>query len=175
MFSFFLKPGANIRWQDARGWTALHEGCRSGDEGVVRALLAAGADVEAVDQYEQVCGLTRSARPGLLVCSTRPASTTTCPLHLQTPLLIAAKNGRAGVAELLLAAGASVDRAEDRGHTALHLAAKCSHRSLTARLLAAGADKEAHAGPGAWTPLHYAAESGAVGPAEVLLDAGGQQ
>jgi hypothetical protein len=40
----------------------------------------------------------------------------TAPLLLQTPLLIAPKNNAVGVVEVLLAAGAAVDAADDRNH-----------------------------------------------------------
>ena len=45
--------------------------------------------------------------------------------------------------ELLLAAGASVAPADDRGKTALMIAAERNHPEIVARLLAAGADPAA--------------------------------
>ena len=86
--------------------------------------------------------------------------------------MIAAKYGRSEVAGLLLRAGAAVDAAEDRGHTALHLAADGGYTQVIEQLLAAGANLEASDRVEGWTPLTYAAWYGQPAAARQLIAAG---
>jgi ankyrin repeat protein len=79
---------------------------------------------------------------------------------LQTPLVIAVKYNQSVVAGLLLRAGAALNAAEDRGHTALHMAAEGGYTQVIKQLLAAGANLEAGDTVAGWTPLTYAAWHG---------------
>ena len=118
----------------------------------------------------------------------------------ETPLMAAARSGNARLVELLIAAGADVNASEKRqGQTALMWAASQKHPSVARLLVAAGADVRARtkewmeyvqfAGGatlgvlggeielpqhrnGGYTPLMFAARSGGVETARVLLAAG---
>jgi ankyrin repeat protein len=86
-------------------------------------------------------------------------------------LYLAAWNGHADVAELLLAAGADVGVKDSDGRTPLHLAARYGHADVAEPLLAAGADAEAKDSYNR-TPLHRAAWYGHTDVVEQLLAAG---
>ena len=92
------------------GPTALHAAVSGGHVGMVRRLLAAGAQVNAVTEE----GIT--------------------------PLLLAAAHSQCECAHLLLAVGADVQAANNAGYTALHAAARCGCVPLLCELVAAGAD-----------------------------------
>ncbi len=93
-----------------------------------------------------------------------------------TPLMQAAVLGRVEVVDRLIAAGADVNAADERGFTPLFHGCydpdeDRGHPDVVERLLQAGADKEAKIGFGV-RPLMYAAGNGEAGVVEVLLRAG---
>jgi ankyrin repeat protein len=90
----------------------------------------------------------------------------------ETPLLVAALEGRTEIVEFLLSRGAKVLARNDRGFTALHAAAYRGHPA-TVELIASDdfnvndADNRFHA-----TPLHLAAEENHSDVAAVLIAKG---
>ena len=119
-----------VNVKDGFGNAPLHACLARGLQGthaVVELLLAAGADVNAADEW-----------------------------HCRTPLHVAAA-GRAGaeVMRALLDAGAAVEAEDDEGRRPLHLAAQRGHMDGVAVLLGRGADVRARDADGA-TPLHLA-------------------
>ncbi len=111
-----------------------------GDKDAVRALLAQGADVNEA----QGDGMTA--------------------LHW------AAERGDADVAEILIGAGAEVDRVTRLGaYTPLHLASKSGHGSVVELLVAAGGDANAVTQTGDVTALHFAARGGSTVAVRALL------
>ena len=138
---------ADVAARDRFGRTALHRAAERGDARAVTQLLDARADVNTrVRSDESV-----SSEWG------------------NTPLHLAALNGRADVVKLLIARGANVNLANDRGATPLHLAVE--HPTVIDQLLAAGANAEA-ADAGGHTPLHWAALGSAQSGLTRLLDKG---
>jgi truncated hemoglobin YjbI len=104
-----LHLGADPNLQDAGSHTPLYavaNGCPAHQGGAVaRALIAAGADVNACDGVQR-----------------------TTPLHM------AARRGNLGVAEALLESGADPDVRDRRGDTPLRRAENCRKTALAALL-----------------------------------------
>lgn len=133
-----LAEGAEADRPDERGTTALYAASLEGRTDVVRALLDAGADPDL---------LSRGDSDGLPLCGAA------CWGHEET---VAA----------LLEGGADVDKAEQRGWTALAWAASNGHTGTVARLLEAGADPDS---PARTPPLYLAAGRGSIGIVRLLL------
>ena len=86
-------------------------------------------------------------------------SLATSATDLDVELIEAAKKGETSNAEALLAQGANVKAADERGRTSLHRAGFAGHTSTVEALLAHGANVNATDKQGN-TPLHGAAFSG---------------
>ena len=89
----------------------------------------------------------------------------------QTPLHIAATNGRKEVVELLLEKGADVNAKDNYEGTPLHWAAYYGHKEVAELLLSKGAAINAKERKG-WTPIHYAVWKGHKELAELLISSG---
>ncbi|KAL4422734.1 hypothetical protein ABPG75_008931 [Micractinium tetrahymenae] len=138
-----LAAGAAARGR-VGGRGAVHWAAHHGLAGVLRALLEAAGpeDVNAEDGAGE------------------------------TPLLSAARRGHRECVELLLAAGASTDKANRGGLTPLMAAALFCHDTAAAALLARGAGVAARDITHRRTPLHWAALADAAEVAARLLDHG---
>ena len=113
-----------------------------GDVAAVKSLLKEGADVNAA----QGDGMTA--------------------LHW------AADRGNAGIAELLVYAGANISAQTRIGqYTPLHLAGKSGSAAVAKALLKAGADVNVRTTTSGVTPLHMAASSGSAESVSALIDA----
>ncbi|KAK0634628.1 Glycerophosphoryl diester phosphodiesterase family-domain-containing protein [Bombardia bombarda] len=106
-----VDAGVDINWQDKAGETALHIAARFGHDECARVLLQGTA------QQKANLGLTEKA-------------------FAWTPLHIAAVDGHLSVAQLLVDAGADVDKPDSSGWTAKEHAALRGHLAI-ARLVAA--------------------------------------
>lgn len=91
----------------------LLQAAREGDEGLVRALLDEGSDIEEMDSYGN------------------------------TALMFAARGGHAEIIRTLLAEGADVNASRSDGMTPLMLGVFSTHGDVVRALLAAGADRNA--------------------------------
>ncbi|KAI1379057.1 hypothetical protein F4677DRAFT_410423 [Hypoxylon crocopeplum] len=175
-----LKCGADPNGRNRSGQTALFSACLKGFNKVVETLLEGHANVEAQDK--------EGRSPLLFLASEKPGkgkwTIATLKLLLdhganlevkdqigRTPLLWAATNGNVGLARILLENHANVAATNNRGRTALHLAAESNHKEhhvdMVKLLLSYGANSCAIS-DGGWTPLHNAAQSG-YGPIVALL------
>ena len=126
---------------DELGLTRVHRSVIEQDIDRLDALLRAGADYE------------------------RPAGElNVIPLHLS----VLAGDQRTACLERLLREGASVDKADAKGTTALHAASTLNLPHVCTLLLEAGAKPERRGRKGV-RPLHLAAWSNAAEAAEVLL------
>jgi ankyrin repeat protein len=129
-----------------RGDTPLHLTAAGLRYDAARALLAAGAPVNAVNR--------RGATALHYACDPRPSSPTWDPA------------GQRRVIELLVSAGATVDHPDHGGVTPLHRAVRARSPAAVAALLSAGADPHAATRKAGSTPLHLAvAPTGASGTA----------
>ena len=144
-----LEAGAALHARDRSDRTPLHHAAESGTAANVRALLAAGAQVDMrASGFDVDWGWDWT------------------PLHLAT------QNPDADIVRVLLGAGADVNARAYYGQTPLHLAAGNENPEVAALLLEAGANVNSREWMGR-TPLHVAA-AGNQNPAviELLIEAG---
>lgn len=160
----------------ADGTTALHWAARHDDVGTARALLAAGADANAVNRYglsPLALAATNGSGTFVQLLLAAGADPTRAQPGGETPLLTAARAGRLAAVQALLAKGVPVDATlEGSGQTALHWAAHEGHAPVVAALLAAGADPCRAVTASGMTALHFAARTGRTAVVRLLLDAG---
>ena len=154
--------------------TALAAACRKGYAGIVKELLAAGADFNARSgvytslMYAAQFGHVKIIKTLLDAGADKNEATN---FGGSTSLAIAAKHGSVDAVKELLAAGASTENANNHGNTALTLAIIDGHSRCVEELLAAGANIE-HADNFGNTGLICAAMINKVEIAKVLLAAG---
>ena len=175
-----LEAGSSPNMGLRSGETLLMRCTHTGVPAAVRALLAHGADVRAIEPSRGQTALMWAAANGhpdvtrvLLEHGAAVAARTTAVRQLRgtgersttspagatnfsaggfTPLLFAARHGDVGSARLLLDAGADVNTAAADGNSALVVAAMSGHGRLSEFLLEKGADPDA-SGAG-YTALH---------------------
>lgn len=162
-----LTLGADPNIANNEQHTPLHEACRQGFVDVVKVLVTKGAPINVTDSYGHtslhfaifnghsdlaLLLLTLGADPNVGEC--------------QQPLLhLTCRTGLIDVVRALLAKGASIDAADHRGCTPLHLAIKHIHVNLSLLLLDLGANPNT-ANHRQQTPLHEACR--VVGLIEVV-------
>lgn len=168
--AILLEAGADVHARDGfLQYTPLHHAAQSGTPEVVRALLAAGADVDAwAKGFGGDWGwswtplhLAARSNPDPEVVSVLAEAG--ADLHApgeesyyrgNTPLHYAGDNPNPDVAAALLGAGAEVNALSARGRTPLHeAAANASNPAVIDVLVAAGADVNSNG----YAPLHSAA------------------
>src|SRR5689334_25164374 len=138
-----LVPG--VHWL-YRGDTPLHLAAAALRYDAARALLAAGAPVNAVNR--------RGAAALHYACDPRPLSSRWDP------------DTQRRLVELLVSAGATVDRPDRGGVTPLHRAVRARSPAAVAALLSAGADPHAATRKAGSTPLHLAVAPTGAGRSE---------
>ena len=121
-----IDKGADVSHVNNHGETALYLAALAGNVGAVKALLAAGAHVDA--QPASRNPFTR------ILAEDMPEYADCC-----TPLMAACSVGATGTALELLRAGAKTEPANSQGLTALHLAVVCGHMDVAKLLIARGA------------------------------------
>ncbi len=127
----------------ASAWSApLHEAVHDGDAAAAERLIAAGADVEALDD------------------------------EALSPLVTAALAGHKKIVALLIAKGADPRGRDGNGYTALHAAAHAGHLDVVKLLVEHGVDINDRKNKSKLTPLHAAAERDFRKIAKLLLDHG---
>ncbi|MFN8623827.1 MAG: ankyrin repeat domain-containing protein [Chloroflexota bacterium] len=134
-------PGAARAWS-GDGFTALHLAAFFGGAGVVRPLLGAGADPDAVARnpmevrplHSAVAGGDPDAALALIAVG---ADVDARQRHGWTPLHGAAQGGMGAVVDALLTAGADPRATNDAGVDAATLADEAGHAAVAARIRAA--------------------------------------
>ncbi len=150
----------------------------TGDVASVRALLSAGADVNA-PQGDGMTALHWAARSanaalaGLLLEAGADVGAVT-RIGAYTPLLLASEVGSAHVVRLLLAGGAEQTATTDDvgGATPLHLAAGAGDAETVRLLLEHGGDADAREARWGQTAVMYAAARGREAAVRALLEGG---
>lgn len=117
--SILIDAGADISATTNGGWSTLALATTASNSHVMRLLIDLGADVEAIVPNPQSV------------------------LYKSTPLHVAASDGKAGIVELLVKAGAKVERRDKDGCTALFLAVRDGHEKVSKFLIEHGADIKA--------------------------------
>ena len=159
-----------------KGTTALMLAAENGHEQAVQALLAAGADIHAVNENGDsalVCATGNGHEAVFHRLMEAGADIHHADKDGNTPLMAAAAGGNTAILRAMLAAGAQANTANAYGRTALMVAAVNGHEDALAVLLAAGADVHARDDEGS-TALTLAAEAGCAALLRRLLDAGAQ-
>ncbi|CAK7199457.1 hypothetical protein SEUCBS139899_002137 [Sporothrix eucalyptigena] len=174
----------NVAVRSRLGQTALFPACFRGHNEVVTLLLTHGANVGIRDkegrtpllylasEKEKVKWTMETLR---LLLDRGGANPEVRDNIGRTPLLWAATNGNLQLVEALLngslgGAVADVSAANNRGRSALHLAAESNHVAMVRLLLKFKADPNAIS-DGGWTPLHNAVQNGHEEVVSLLLDA----
>lgn len=143
MIKCLLAKGAGINHVDDKGWTVIHYATKYGQKEITEFLVNAGA---ALSPKESIEG--------------------------KTPLMLAAQYGKRETLKHLLKLNVDVnDRSKKDGCTALMLACKGGYKNIARDLLDNGADSFAFDGIG-WSALHYAACTGKVETASIILATG---
>jgi ankyrin repeat protein len=185
-----VKQGVDVNVPQADGATPLHWVAHWDDLSTAELLLRAGANVNATEDG----GVT----PLALACGNRSVAMVERLLKAgadpnagrETAVMTAARTGSAEVMKLLLAHGGDVNARETvRGQTALMWAASERHADVVRLLIEKGANVQARTvapersespramapvsnGANAFTPLLFAARSGDLASARILLEAG---
>ncbi|KAL2116378.1 hypothetical protein VTJ04DRAFT_8545, partial [Mycothermus thermophilus] len=123
---------SQVNEKDAMGVTPLMYAAKLGNEGHVRALLDAGADVNTENNYGETALCLASANVLHLLIGAGADVNSATKYHKVTPLHHAAAADDPVVLEQLLSAGANIEQQTADGSTAVHYAAQCnSTRALT--------------------------------------------
>jgi ankyrin repeat protein len=187
-------PRAAVNQRSSDGTTALHWAVYNDDVALVERLLAAGADVNASNDY-RATPLSEAAVIGnvdvLRRLLKKGANVESANGDNQTALMIIARTSNVEAAQLLLRYGAKVDAREQwREQTPLMWAAAEAQPAMVKLLLAHGAKANARSRVNQWerqvtaeprmqvrpsggfTPLLYASRRGCADCASLLLKAG---
>ena len=187
-------PAADVNQRTADGTSALHWAVYHGDADLVAKLLAAGADANARNDYGSTPMSEAAIRGDVNILGAllaAHADVDSANADGQTALMILSRTGNVAAAELLIAHGAQVNAREKwRDQTALMWAAAEQQPAMVRLLLSRGAQVDTRslvnnwarqvtseprmqARPsGGFTSLLYAARSGCLECAQLLIKAG---
>ena len=158
MVTFLLANGASVNQPGRSDATALSAAAFAGSKPIVAQLLAAGADARLADKTGKTPVLSAAARGFQAIIELllgQGIDINARYAHNLTLLMWAAGHandvpedeGRALVA-LVADKGAHLDDADDRGYTALMIAAELGHAAVIAELLKRGAASDVKARDG---------------------------
>jgi uncharacterized protein len=189
-----IEAGADVNAADSLGTTPLMWAARYGDAVLVERLIEAGANAAAENVFG-VSPMSEAALIGsapvlreLLAAGVSPDSPNP---EGETALMLVVRTGQVEAAEVLIEAGADVNAKERwAGQTALMWAGAQLQPEMVKLLLANGAEVDARSAVREWTrkvsseprpkelaqggltPLMFAARTGCIECAELLLAAG---
>lgn len=141
-----LESGADVSVRDGRGATALFIAVYRGNVEMARLLLEFGANVHtdgvATTLLETAAGNDSGSAPEAQLEMVRLLLEAGASVHARGAKLMnyAAASGNEKVLHLLLEAGASLDRTDSFGRTALHLSGRYGEIDAMRLLLKVGAD-----------------------------------
>ena len=170
-----LKQRAEVNAKGHDGATALLWAAHWNDLDTASALLKAGADPNLANDLRmtplsRACTKANAALVEQLLNA--GALPNTAIATGETPLITCAGTGSAAAVRALIARGADVNATEPAQHqTALMWAASEGHSEVVKALIDHGADLQARTKKG-FSALHFAARTGDIDTAQLLLRAG---
>jgi len=189
-----LEQHVSAKLGEPDGTTALHWAVHHDDVDLAQRLIRAGADVNAVNQYQITPMAEASIIGNTVMIETllkAGADANAKNGDGQTALMGIARTGNVEAARLLLERGADVNAKENwRGQTALMWAVAAGLPEMVKELVAHKADLNARSNVnqwdrdvtaeprrkymplGGWTPLLFAAREGCLECARILVKAG---
>ncbi|TET05999.1 hypothetical protein E3J79_03590 [Candidatus Dependentiae bacterium] len=170
---FFLLP-LYINCLSNAALTELHQAVCDGNLEQVQNLLAAGEDVNVVDQEGDTplhWAVKHDQRAIVNLFLGKGAKVNVINKWNQTPLHYAACSDNEAIVKLLLDRGADVNISTKAGFTALHWAAGSGCRPIVELLIEKGAEVDAVNKIG-FRPLHFAAKKGHKPIVELFLEKG---
>ena len=159
--------------QDKKNYNLI-SWARKGDVAKIRALLAAGANPNAVDEKGRTALMGAAYKGNAEIAKAlldAGANPNAAKNNKDTALMYAAGGEYSEVAKMLLDAGANPNAVNDEGGTALVWAVEQGYSEIAKMLLDAGANPSAAQNDG-WTALMWVAHEGYSEIAKMLLDAG---
>lgn len=175
-----LKRGSCLNARNDHGGTPLWMAARTGQDAVVKLLLAEkNIDCDTRDRYNRsplsIAAGNGHARVVELFLVNSVANTNSTDYEGRTPLARAAQNGHGDVVKLLLTKeGIQADFKDSDGQTPLWLAASNGHKEVVELLLGIDdVDLESHYNFDYQTPLSAAAENGHEDVVKVLITCSG--
>jgi ankyrin repeat protein len=141
---------AEIEVRDGRGATPLMHAAAFGNFETLKALIDAGADVNARNQMDATALLWAAGDPEKSrILIERGADVKAQSKQGRTPLMMAAmRPGDSAIVELILSKGADIQARDRFGATALSLAARAGDLDTVELLIAKGADPNLRDGVG---------------------------
>jgi len=144
-----VESGMNVNTPQGDGTTPLDWATYRLDVGLVKALLAHGADPNAMNKFgsEPLAEAVKAANLELVKILLGAGAKADAPnADGQTPLMLAARDGQLEIAQLLVRHGANVNARETwRGQTALMWAAAQGYPAMTEYLVKHGAEVDLRA------------------------------
>jgi ankyrin repeat protein len=179
------RHGAQPRWRDSLGFTALMRAAEHGRDEILATLLQNGHSAAAAHHSSPVVGATpmmlacsaRGGQPGhlrvlrLLIAAGESLQDASA-VHRESALHAAAYYNHLDAAALLLGGGSLVDSRTANGSTPLHCAAHQGNADMVLLLVQHGADPN-HLTDHGNTPLHAAMHVGSVDCIAAMIRAGG--
>lgn len=171
-----IEAGANLDLKDKRGKTPLFEAMSHGWQGIANALIVNGASIHA--EYVGDTALVSASRRGLketvsfLIAYGADVNRIAEGKYATTPLNAASmRNYDATITEILISAGADVNKKDGLGTTPLHNAAGHGRLSILRSLIKAEANPNLQDRNGV-APIYYALLGGDPAVVSDLIKAG---
>lgn len=142
LFDLLLPHSRNLDARDLQGRHLIHHAAEGRDDSLIRSLVSQSKSCHRLGDYKGV-----------------------------TPLMIACKNSRYGIAKVLLEAGAPATDTDNERNTALHAAVNGDEAMVSKLLLERGADPSARTSDNV-TPLSVAVTLGSESMVRLLLEHG---